>query len=468
VTQALSPADIVRSGLCIGCGGCASREPEDRAAVRFDLYGQLKPTGDRDFLRRRTEGFARTCPFSPAAPNEDAIAAERLTDAPQIDDRLGRFTAAFVGHAPDVRSGGSSGGLVTWAALALLRSGRIDAVAHVTGDGRPGVDEPMFAYRLSRTEAEIREGAKSRYYPVEMSSVLRRIRDTPGRYAVIGLPCFIKAVHLLRREDPVLRDRIRYTLGLFCGHMKSARLADSYSWQLGLEPKAIHSLDYRIKDETRPANLYTTEAVLPSGESRRRDWWNLADGDWGAGFFQNPACNWCDDVTAETADIAFGDAWAEPWAQDGRGTNVVVARTPELAAMLEAASASGELALEAVDADFTAGTQAAGFRQRREGLAYRLTWSRGGVRPRKRVAPSRDLPAQRKRIYRLRAGLSAWSHRIMWAARRLRWPGLYIAWAHAALATYHGLAYGRGRVGGWVRWWNRLRGRPDAFAQGAA
>jgi coenzyme F420-reducing hydrogenase beta subunit len=44
---------------------------------------------------------------------------------------------------------------------------------------------------------------------------------------------------------------------------------------------------------------------------------------WGAGFFQNSACNYCDDVVAETSDIAFGDAWVEPYSSDGRGTNVV-------------------------------------------------------------------------------------------------------------------------------------------------
>ena len=32
------------------------------------------------------------------------------------------------------------------------------------------------------------------------------------------------------------------------------------------------------------------------GSSAAQDWWHLADGDWGAGFFQNPACDWCDDV----------------------------------------------------------------------------------------------------------------------------------------------------------------------------
>ncbi|MGJ3627724.1 hypothetical protein AB5I41_13435 [Sphingomonas sp. MMS24-JH45] len=47
-------------------------------------------------------------------------------------------------------------------------------------------------------------------------------------------------------------------------------------------------------------------------------------GDWVRAFFQASAGDYRDDVVAETADISFGEAWVEPYASDGRGTNVVV------------------------------------------------------------------------------------------------------------------------------------------------
>jgi len=104
--------------------------------------------------------------------------------------------------------------------------------------------------------------------------------------------------------------------------------------------------------------------------------------------------------------------------------------------------------LREVDADFVAGTQAAGLRQRREGLAFRLTWPRFGLKPRKRVAPRwRGLSVRRMVIYVMRHQVSAWSHRMFRLARLMRWPALYIGWAHAVLALYHGIAYSRGTVG---------------------
>jgi len=413
--------------------------------MAWDAFGQRLPRGPGTAVP--SAAFARTCPFSPHAANEDAIAAARYPRAPVADERIGRFEQAYVGHVEEggYRAGGSSGGMVSWVAAELLASGMVDGVAHVVPTLPDASGAPFFRYRISRTLDQVLEGAQSRYYPVDLGDVLAEIRRTPGRYAVVGVPCFVKAMHLLRAEDPVIAERVTHLLGLFCGHMKSARFVDSFAWQLGASIEDVRAVDYRRKDPGRPANWYTAQLTLSDGSTRSKDWWHLADGDWGAGYFQYPACNYCDDVVAETADIAFGDAWVEPYCSDGRGTNVVIVRSPLLAAMVSRAIAAGRLALQPVDADFIAQTQAAGLRQRREGLAYRLTWRRRGIRPRKRVEPSRRLPLKRKLIYRLRAAISFASHRLAWLARRGGEPMLYVRWASLSRQVYHRLAYGHRR-----------------------
>jgi coenzyme F420-reducing hydrogenase beta subunit len=452
----VSPAEIVRSGLCIGCGSCAAGR--SGAGMRWDKNGLLKPDGPGDWLETPSETFGHQCPFSPAAENEDAIAAERFAIASNADARIGRFEAAYVGYAVEspFRSQGSSGGLTNWVAAELLRTGAVDGVAHVV-PADPGIARRFFEYRISRTINELNAGAKSRYYPIELSGVLREIRATPGRYAIVGVPCFIKAIHLLRRIDPVIRERVTHTLGLFCGHMKSAAMVESFAWQLGAEIEQVRALDYRIKDEGRPANWYRAHLELDDGSTVAKDWWHLADGDWGAGFLQNPACDWCDDVVAETADVSFGDAWVEPYSSDGRGTNVVIVRTKELERMIEQARSEGRIQLEPVDADFIVHTQAAGLRHRRDGLAYRLTWRRG-ILPRKRVAPSSDLPLRRKLVYRIRYSIARWSHLMFRLARALHWPALYTSWARAALRLYQSVTWSRGRVG---RLLDRLMPQPE-------
>ena len=455
MAEAVTPRAIVDGGLCIGCGSCAAGR-----AMTWDGYGLRKPEGQ---LEQAGRDFAATCPFSPLARDEDAIAAARFPAAPHRDTRIGRYEANYVGHVAEAeyRAGGSSGGMVTWVAAQLLQSGAIDGVAHVVPtDGADGIH---FRFAVSRSVEALRAGSRSRYFPVDMAEVLAEIRRTPGRYAIVGIPCFIKAVNLLRENDPLIAERVTHLLGLFCGHMKSTRFVDSFAWQLGVERDQVRGVEYRRKDAGRPANWYTAQLTLADGSVHAKDWWHLADGDWGAGYFMASACNWCDDVVAETADISFGDAWVEPYSSDGRGTNVVVVRSPELRDLIAAASTDGRLDVTAVDADFIAGTQAAGLRQRREGLAYRLTWRKRGIRPRKRVAPLRaGIGWRRRQVYRSRAAIARWSHRLAAAARATGQPWLYVGWARAALSLYQGLIYARGRTGKVMDRIERLVDRRDA------
>ncbi|HTF81841.1 MAG TPA: coenzyme F420 hydrogenase/dehydrogenase beta subunit N-terminal domain-containing protein, partial [Cytophagales bacterium] len=273
-----SPKDIISSGLCIGCGSCVAQSKQEAAHMKWDGYGQLKPQGAPQWMQERTAGFSKTCPFSPAALNEDLLAEELYPIANQKDIHLGRFQTAYVGHVAeqDFRLKGSSGGMVSWVAAELLRNGLIDGVAHVSAVEDPHNAGKYFSYKISRSVEEIQQGAKSRYYPIELSQVLRTISEAPGRYAVIGVPCFIKAIQLLRRQDPVLRERIRFTLGLFCGHMKSARFVDSFAWQMDVPRDKVKKVEYRHKDPSRPANWYNARLTLTDGHEVNRDWWHLA------------------------------------------------------------------------------------------------------------------------------------------------------------------------------------------------
>ncbi len=356
MSSALSPKDIIGAGLCIGCGSCAGQS-NGQAHMKFDTYGQLKPAGNKQWKNKPSETFTRTCPFSPAAKNENELAAELFADIPEQDGYIGRYRSAYVGFAAedDFRLQGSSGGMVSWVAAELLRKGLIDGVAHVK-PVEDGAGSRYFKYGISRSLPELQGGAKSRYYPVELSEIISIIRSTPGRYAVVGIPCFIKAIHLLRSQDAVLHERIQFTLGLFCGHMKSARFVESFAWQMQVPAADVKSVEYRLKDPTRPANWYNAQLTLQNGTKVAKDWWHLADGDWGAGFFMNHACNFCDDVVAETADISFGDAWLEPYSSDGRGTNVVVVRSALLQQLINEATRSDRLHLQAVDRDFVVQT----------------------------------------------------------------------------------------------------------------
>src|SRR4051812_44666557 len=149
--------NIISSGLCIGCGSCVA---QDGFKMKFDRYGQYKPSAPAAWLHSSSEQFARTCPFSPVAKNEDELAADHFLDPQVHDPLLGRFQAAYVGHVAEenFRASGSSGGMVSWVASELLRQGLVDGVAHVKAELKPEAEGHLFAYQISRTEEEVRAG----------------------------------------------------------------------------------------------------------------------------------------------------------------------------------------------------------------------------------------------------------------------------------------------------------------------
>ena len=71
----------------------------------------------------------------------------------------------------------------------------------------------------------------------------------------------------------------------------------------------IELIDFRLKNEGQPANRYATQ-LITSDKITQRDVFDLDGTDGlGLGFFKYKACDYCDDVAGETADITLGDAW---------------------------------------------------------------------------------------------------------------------------------------------------------------
>jgi coenzyme F420-reducing hydrogenase beta subunit len=281
----------------------------------------------------------------------------------------------------------------------------------------------MFQFVISSTPDEVRARSKSRYYPVEMSGVIGEMLRQPGRYAVVGLPCYIKALRLACRESSVLKERLAFTVGVVCGHLKSTAFAEMFAWQCGIAPDELRAIDFRTKLPDRPALNY---AVTVSGERDGRATTvtkptsELFGSNWGHGFFKYKACDFCDDVVGETADISVGDAWLPEYVSDSAGTNVVVVRSQTLNSLLADAAAAGRLHLDPIPVEKVVESQAGGFRHRRDGLAYRLFLEdkAGRWRPTKRVTPSSThLTPKLREIYALRYELGQASHAAFAAAK---------------------------------------------------
>lgn len=426
---------VVPGGYCIGCGACAAVSA--RVSIKLTPLGTYQADIDRDIPigDPAAAACAAVCPFSEQAEDETSI-GQRLfaaktdhpaDDGPEWHDEIGFHRGTYVGHVVEgaFREEGSSGGMATWILLELMARGEIDGVIHVHPCDEPAGDTSLlFKMAISRTPDEVRRGARSRYYPVTMVSALEKLRENPDlRYAIVGVPCFVKAVRLLACQDVFFAQAIRFHIGLVCGHFKSAAYAQYLGWLAGVAPEDLRTVEFRRKTPGLPANQYVFTATSRStADVSEILATRFPAGDWGLGFFKYKACDFCDDVFAETADVTIGDAWLPQYVNEFRGTNIVVVRHPALVPVIEDAIASSRLALEPLSPSLVAESQRAGLRNRREGLACRLhdAARRGEWVPPKRVpATPPDRKPTRANVYRLREQLSRESHPTFDIARRL-------------------------------------------------
>lgn len=337
-------------------------------------------------------------------------------DEINYDKRIGYYSSLYAGHVNegDYRENASSGGMGTWIFKEFFDKNLIDGVIHVKKN--PDKSSPiMFQYDISRSVDEIKAGAKTKYYPVELSRVLKIVKDTPGKYAVIGIPSFIMALRLLAEQDKVIKERIKFTVGLICGHQKSSKFSEALAWQVGIKPGNLKHIDFRKKLLDKPANNYGVELTGMIDEKEVtivKPTKELLGQNWGQGFFKPVASDFTDDVMNVTADITLGDAWLPEYIKDSKGNNVVVVRDPMIDDLIKDGIKSGMLNLDKVDKETIFRSQKSHYRHTHDELAYRL-YKKDKVnkwRPLTIVQSSNDIPFLRKKVQDLREEISTQSH----------------------------------------------------------
>lgn len=408
---------VVQRDICVGCGAC-------QFATRGEINVRRNELGyySADLSRARPHNLAtasRVCPFSNESQNEDVIAAAVFPAVLKSDPRTGRYLsiAAARVRADDYLLGSSSGGLTSWILMQLLESGHIDGVIHV-GQGGDG----LFSYRISRSRQELTARRKSIYYSTSFNTALQSIHGDGQRYALVGVPCFIKSARLLCMEDRLLAEQLVYFIGLVCGHLKSAAFAELLAWQCGVSPAGLAAVDFRLKQPGQDAGRYHfgARAGLVNSEWITRPTSQLLGGNWGHGMFQLNACNYCDDIFAETADVVLGDAWLPEYRADWRGTNILLCRNALIQQLIDQGKTAGELFIQPLSVAQAANSQAGNFRHRHEGLALRLAddQNAGHWVPNKRVMPDHNVVGNRRReLIRRRRELSRASHGLFAEAR---------------------------------------------------
>lgn len=396
--------EVISEGYCIGCGTCATRS--EAAKILFNAYGEL--VADLQACSDiEVESMEAICPFSASAQNETDLAkiAFRHEESAKAGEEVGMFTGLYAGYSKTHRKFGSSGGIVGWLLAQLLVTGMVDKVIVV---GKSDGYERFFDFKIVVNDEDLKATGTSFYYPVSYDKALRYIAENPGRYAVTGVPCFHRSLRQLKAVNPIFSERVVYQVGIVCGQMKSSFYLDYLCRKAGVNSTPVTAC-FRRKDDTSRADDYLFEVSSrnAAGDLETRSVRNREIGaNWGMGLFKPRACDFCDDVFAETADIAVMDAWLDQYVHDGKGTSLVITRSSALQALLEGGGLTDEVHLEAVSENDVVESQRGALNHRRAGLRYRLLLEgqRGPV-PRKRVNPGNNLDAWFRIEQRIRSAI---------------------------------------------------------------
>lgn len=377
--------EVIENGFCIGCGVC--RGVDQTIKINLNDFGEYV-ADFRDSNPDKIAKASEVCPF--ASNSNETVLAEEFFFGQLQHDSIGRYLGLFSGYSLNDRNAGSSGGIITFIINELFENKKIDYAILVRPHIANNVRNIDFSFDVISSKLDVSSGSTSFYYPVTYSKVLEFIAKNPGRYAITGIPCFHKAIRLLKRQNPLYRDRIQYQLGLVCGQLKSTLYFEYLLRRAEVPIGKVESACFRRKDFRNRADEYFFEAATRDSNEKQHTYRisNRKIGiNWGMGLFKPKACDYCDDVFAETADIAVMDGWLPQYINDGRGTSLMVIRDKYLYDMIIDGEKNGKLHLQEIGTDEIVKSQQGGLNHRRKGLAYRLHLSKGVV-PSKRVKPS--------------------------------------------------------------------------------
>jgi coenzyme F420 hydrogenase subunit beta len=327
---------VVANGLCSGCGLCESVAGRERVRMTMTAIGQLRP--------------------AVAGPLPEPVLAEALAVCPGVEVRgpvpepgvsvhpvWGPIASLARGWSTDaeVRHHSSAGGVLSALALHLLERDGVDAVLHVRA-ALP--DRPLETVaHISRTRADVLDGAQSRYGPAAPLVHVHRLLDEGRRFAVVAKPCDISAVRALQRRDPRARARIGPLLTSYCGGVPSLLMAEKIVRSHGVEPDEV--AEFRFRGDGWPGPIRTTVRDGRTFDVTYDTAWYDPTVPWT--YDMQFRCKICPDAIGEVADLSCPDGWVlrdgEPIHLEDEGRNIIIARTRAGQALVERARSAGYL-----------------------------------------------------------------------------------------------------------------------------
>lgn len=312
-------AEVLRTGLCTGCGACVHICPYQ--TIHHDRTVTLHAC---DLAHGRCYAC---CPQTPT--DLDGL-RRKLYPGLDHTPEVGAVKGFFITRSADegIRQRAQHGGTVTALVGLALREGLIDT-AVLAEEGEELLPRSGAVGGAEAAETRVR----SRFVVSPTVAEFNRIcRGDAARIGVVATPC--QAVALAKMRTQTLSavgdgiEKLQLVIGLFCGWALSwKKLAALLKTKVDLSqvtgmdipPSRYHTLEVYTRGETLRVSLDEVNPCI-------RD-----------------ACLSCGDMTAEFSDLSVGSARLPEGWEVARGWNQVIVRTQKGLDLLEMAGRRGVL-----------------------------------------------------------------------------------------------------------------------------
>lgn len=332
-------AEVVESGLCVGCGVCMDICPSKCIEILHrDLNSPIINESQCVFCGK----CIRVCPGKGIKLDELAT-SYYAGDGIKYDSVLGYYDNCFSGYSTDdeIRFHGASGGAASQFLIFLLDQKIIDGAVVV------GFQEknPMYPrVYIARNKKEVLDAKSSKYCVVAYDGIIKKLEHSDGKFVVVGLPCHIQGFRQAALVSRNIKGKILGYFSIYCSAGKSMKSQDYFLYRYKVERNRIARFSYRdygcmgsmVFEDSNGNDIVKRIPCLTYYKSAK-------------GFFTPWRCLLCVDHFGELADVCFGDIQTGEFKNDKIGVNSIISRSHYWSDLLLNAKECGCMHLDDLD-----------------------------------------------------------------------------------------------------------------------
>ena len=317
--------DVVKRGLCLGCGACVSAAPEGQLRLKEDPRRGLPIPISSGSWPKRGEIPFEICPGKgmPLQELGEKLFGESLAWTPT----LGRYRLAVAAHSTDseLLEHATSGAVMTAIALDLLNHKEVDGVTVTRFVYGPAGPRPV-SY-IARNRQDLLSAQGSKYCPTSTNLLIRECLADSGRYLFVGTPCQVGSLRQACMHDDSLKKTFPYTMANFCGGFRDLRQINWLIRKFGLNPKDVTF--FRHRGGGQPGSMKIEDRDGRQHIEPYPAYYSLNP------ISKNRRCALCIDGTGHLADFACGDAWVERFLKDRYPWSIILARSQQAQSVIQ-------------------------------------------------------------------------------------------------------------------------------------